>query len=289
MPGFRAGEGLTVAGLQLQGHDVAGLRSLRRDPERAEAAPRRRWTERRQPCVPSAGRIPELLVEERLQRPLPARAERRDAKRAPELLDIVTAGEVEERVDVGDRHRLGPGRDPHHVVARLNVALFEHAEVEARTAVGNEERSHARLVHPDPDPIAGDPRLGDLEERRADAIPVADADLVVAKPLDREVLAELAEGEVVAMHLVLPVPVRVELVHVHGPLLASVTLQIALAVTVDVQTPDGARSLDRLLPDSREDGPPLPRDLPRQPDVDRDEPRDSLRHRRTSLDPTRTR
>ena len=183
----------------------------------------------------------------------------------------MTAGEVEERVDLGDRHRLGPGRDLHHVVARPNVALFEHAEVEARTAVGHEERGHARLVHPDPDPVAGDPRLGDLEERRADAIPVADADLVVAEPLDREVLAELAEREVVAVHLVLPVPVRVELVHVHGPLLASVTLQITLAVAVHVQTPDGARPVDRLLPDAREHGLPLPRDLPRQPDVDRDE------------------
>ena len=80
------------------------------------------------------------------------------------------------------------------VVAGLHVALFEHAEVEARTTVRHEERGHARLVHPDPDPVARDPRLGDLEERRADAIPVADADLVVAEPLDREVLAELAEA-----------------------------------------------------------------------------------------------
>ena len=79
-----------------------------------------------------------------------------------------------------------------HVVARADVALLEHAEVEAGTAVGHEERSHARLVHPDPDPVTRDPRLGDLEERRPDAVPVADADLVVAEPLDREVLAELA-------------------------------------------------------------------------------------------------
>src|SRR6476646_9380585 len=114
---------------------------------------------------------------------MPARTERRDAKRTPESLDVVTAGDVEERVDISDRHRLGPGRDPHDVVARTDIALFEHTEVEAGTAVGYQEGSHPRLIHPDPDPIARDPRLGDLEQRRADAIPVADADLVVTKPL----------------------------------------------------------------------------------------------------------
>ena len=257
------GEGLIVVGRQLEDHDVAALRSFRYDPQRAKSAPRRRRSLRRQPCVPSARGTAELLVEERQERRLPARAERRDAKRAPELLDIVMAGEVEERVHVRDRHRLGPGCDPRHVVARPNVALFEDTEVEARTAVSHKERSHARLVHPDPDPVARDPWLGDLEERRSDAISVADADFVVAESLDREVLAELAEGEVVAPHLALPVAVRVELVHVHGSVLASVALQITLAVAVHVQTPDGARPVDRLLPDSREDGLPLPRDLAR--------------------------
>ena len=120
--------------------------------------------------------------------------------------------------------------------------VFEHSEVEARSSVRDEERRHARLVHPDPDPIARDPRLGDLEHRRADAIPVADADVVVAEPLDREVLAELAEREVVTLQLVLPVTVRLELVHEHGALFAAVPFEIALAVAVDVQAPDRPRA-----------------------------------------------
>ncbi len=150
------------------------------------------------------------------------------------------AGEVEQSVDVCDRHRLGPGRDLDHVVTGPHVALLEHAQVEARAAVGHEERGHAWLVHPDAESVAGDSRLADLEQRRADAVPVADADFVIAEPVDGEVLAELAEAEVVALHELLPVAVRVELVHVHSPVHASVPVEVALAVTVDVQTPNAA-------------------------------------------------
>ena len=188
------------------------------------------------------------------------------------------AGQVQQRVDVGDRHRLRSRRDFQHIVARLHVALFEHTKVEAGSTVLHEERRHAGLIHPDAEPVARDARLADFEPRRADAELVADADLVVAEPLDGEVLAELAGCKVDAMHLLLPVPVGVELIHVHGPVLSAVTLEIALPVTVDVETSDGARPVDRLLPDAGEHGPPLPRDLSRQPDVHRYEPRDALRH-----------
>ena len=227
-------------------------------------------------------RAGERLVEERLDRRLPAWAQRRDAQRTPELVDVVMTREVQQRVDVGDRHRFGPGADLHDVVARVHFALLQHTEVEARPSVRDEERRHAGLVHSDADAIAGDPWLGDLEQSGADAIPVADAHLVVTQTVDGEVLAELAEREVVPLHLALPVTVGVELVHVHRALLAAVSVQIALAVAVDVQAPDRARPVDRLLPDPREDGPAPPGDLTRQPHVDRDELRDRLRHRRTS-------
>ena len=55
-------------------------------------------------------------------------------------------------------------------------------------------------------------------------------------PSDREVLPELAEDEVVALQLVAPVAVRVELIDVHRALLAPVPGAIALAVAVDVQS-----------------------------------------------------
>ena len=132
----------------------------------------------------------------------------------------------------------GPVGELDDIVARTDLARFEHSEVEARSTVHDEERRHARLVHPDADPIAGDPRLGDLEHRRADAIPVADTHVVVAQPVDREVLAELAEREVVTLQLALPVTVGLELVHEHRTLFAAVPFEIALPVALDVQAPD---------------------------------------------------
>jgi hypothetical protein len=80
--------------------------------------------------------------------------------------------------------------------------------------------------------------LCNLEQSGADAIPVADAHLVVAQPVDGEVLTELAEDEVVAVQLLAPVAVRVELIHVHGTLLAPMASAIALAVAVDIRPSD---------------------------------------------------
>ena len=71
--------------------------------------------------------------------------------------------------------------------------------VEARATVAGQQRGHPRLTHADADPVARHSRLSDLEQGGADAILVADAYLVVAKPVDGEVLTELAEDEVVAL------------------------------------------------------------------------------------------
>jgi hypothetical protein len=157
----------------------------------------------------------------------------------------------------------------------LYRTFFKDSEVEAGTPVTGEQRGHARLVHADTDPVARHPWLCDLEQSGADAIPVADAHLVVAEPVNGEVLTELAEDEVVAVQLFAPVTVRIELIHVHGSLLASVTGAIALAVAVDIQPSDQTRTLNCLLPDPRENGPSLPPDFARHPDVDRCKPRDT--------------
>ena len=136
-------------------------------------------------------------------------------------------GEVEEPVDLGDRHLLRAGGDLDDLVSRLDLALLEHAEVEAGAAVGDEQRGDARVVHADPDAVAGDAGLGDLEDGGADPVAVADADLVVAQPLDGEVLAELPVDEVASSELALPVAVGVDLVDEDGALLAAVAREIA--------------------------------------------------------------
>ena len=179
------------------------------------------------------------------------------------------AGEVEERVGLGDRQLLRAGCDLEDLVSRLDVAFLEHAEVEAGAVVRDEQSGDARVVHADPDAVAGDARLCDLEERAADAVAVADADLVVVQPVDREVLTELSMAEVVSPELALPVAIRVELVDEDGALLAAVTRKIALPVAVDVEPPHAARAGDGALEDAGEDRLPLPGHLLRLPDVDR--------------------
>ena len=213
----------------------------------------------RQARVPAAWSAAALLLEQRAERGLPARAERGDPQRSLKQLGIGATVEVQQCVDGRDRHPPSPGRDLDDVVAGLYRTFLEDPEVEAGATVTGEQRGHPRLVHPDTDPVARHPWLGDLEQGGADAVPVADAHLVVAEPVDREVLAELAEDEVVALQLLAPVTVRVELIDVHGALLAPVPGAIALAVAVDVQPSDQTRTLNRLLPDPGEDGPSLPR------------------------------
>ena len=101
--------------------------------------------------------------------------------------------------------------------------------------MADQQRRQLGLAEPHADPVAGHPGLGNLELCLADPVPVADAYLVVRQPVDCEVLPELAVAEVVAAEMLLPVPVRLDLVDQHGPLLAAVTVEVPWPVTVDVQ------------------------------------------------------
>jgi hypothetical protein len=92
--------------------------------------------------------------------------------------------------------------------------------------VGDQQRGYPRVVHPDAHPVAGHPRLGDLEQRRADLVPVADAHLVIGQAADGEVLPELPVAEVAAAELALPVLVGPDLVDEHRPVLAAVPGQV---------------------------------------------------------------
>jgi hypothetical protein len=176
--------------------------------------------------------------------------------------------EVEERVNLDHRHPFRAGGELDDLVSCLNVALLQDAEVETGAAVGDEQGWNARVVHSDPDPVTGHAGLGDLEDGGPDRIAVADADLVVAQPLDGEVLAELPEDQVASMELAFPVVIRVDLVDEHGALLAPVPGQVALTVAVDVELAHAARSGDRFLEHAGEDGLPTPGHVLRQADVD---------------------
>src|SRR5262249_24085825 len=126
-------------------------------------------------------------------------------------------------------------------------------------------------------------RLRHFEQRAANPITVADADLVVRQSLHREVLAELSKHEVVSPELPFPIAIGIDLVDENGPALATVTLQISLAVAVDVQPPDLAATADRVLPNGRVHALAFPFDVARQADVHREQLRHLDPHRGTFL------
>ena len=200
------------------------------DGQLTEAGPGGRRAGYRETGVAAAG----FFLEQSSERGLPAGAEGRDPERAQQLLARVP-GEIQQRVDLRDPHLFRARGELDDLVSRLYVAFFKHAEVEARAVVRDEHRGDARVVHADPDAVAGDPGLRDLEDGIADLVAIADAHLVIGESFHGEVLAELAVHEVVSSELALPVPIGVDLVNEHCALLPAVPGEIALTITLDVE------------------------------------------------------
>jgi hypothetical protein len=128
----------------------------------------------------------------------------------------------------------------------------------------DQQRRQLGLAQPHADPVAGHAGLGNLKLRLAYPVPVSDTYLVVREPVDCEVLPELAVAEVVAAEMLLPVPVRLDLVDQHGPLLAAVTFEVPLPVAVDVQPAHHDRPVHRFLPNTGVHSLALPGDIARQ-------------------------
>jgi len=115
--------------------------------------------------------------------------------------------------------------------------------------------------------------LGDLEQRVADLITVADAHHIAGESFDREVLAELSGDEVGPLQLRLPIAIRFDLIDEDRALLASMSPEISLSVTVNVEPPNHAPALNRILPDRRVNRLPPPCDVSWEPDINRQKSR----------------
>jgi hypothetical protein len=109
--------------------------------------------------------------------------------------------------------------------------------------------------------------LSDLEQRVANLITVADAHGIIGQVFDREVLAELSVDEVAPLQVFLPIAIRFDLVDKDGALLSSMSGQVALPVSFQVQPADPAAAAHRILPDSGVYRAPPPLDVAWQSDV----------------------
>src|SRR5580658_11297189 len=109
------------------------------------------------------------------------------------------ARQIKQAVDFRHGDLLWPVGYLHDFISGTDFPFFDDAEVKPRALVGNEQAGHLGLTHANADPVAGNSRLGYLEQCTANAVTVADADLVIGKTLDGQVLAELTVLEVIPL------------------------------------------------------------------------------------------
>ncbi len=139
--------------------------------------------------------------------------------------------------------------DFYDVVACTNFSLLQHAKVESWSVMFYKQRWHPRFIHADADAVARHARLRYLKFSVPNAVPIADADLVIKKTLDREIFSKLAESKITAAQKALPVMVGIHLVDKYGAVLAAVTGKIGLRITLDVELAHYSPSRHRRFPD----------------------------------------
>jgi hypothetical protein len=182
------------------------------------------------------------------------------------------AGQIQQRVNLRDRHSLRTIRDFHDLVAGTYFAFLEHTEIESRPMMRNKQRRHLRLIHSDADAVTRHPRLCYFKQCASDPVLVTDAHFSVSETIDGEIFSKLSITREGSLELAFPVAVGIQLIHHHGALLAAVPPEIALPVTVDVQTAHDASIRDRRFPDSRVDRIPTPLYVPWKANVYRQQP-----------------
>jgi hypothetical protein len=117
-----------------------------------------------------------------------------------------------------------------------------------------EQGCHPRFIHANADAVARHAWLRYFKFSTTDAVSIADAHLVVRKSLDGEIFSELAVGKIVAAQKTLPVVVRIHLVDKYGAVLASVTGEIALRITLNIESAHHAPAINWRFPDCGSDG-----------------------------------
>src|ERR1700722_5752411 len=175
--------------------------------------------------------------------------------------------QIQGGVSVGDTDSLWTVSNFYDLVARPNFSLLQHAKVKSWSVMRYEQGCHARFIHANTYAVARHARLRYFKYRTTDAVAIADAHLVIRKPLHREVFSELAESKIVAAQKALPVVVRIHLVDEEGPVHPAVTGEIGLRITIDIELAHHSPSINWRLPNGRSDRFAVPCHVARKADI----------------------
>jgi len=201
-----------------------------------------------EPRIPDRSFGAQVLLEHGLERTLPTLAQCRNLQRSLQLL-AGRSWQIQEGVYVGYTHSFWTVSKFYNVIVGTNISFLQHAKVESWSVMCYEQRRHARLVHADADAVARHVRLRYFKFSATDAVSIADANLVVRKPLDSEVFSELAKSKIVATEKALPVTVRIHLVDEYGAVLPAVTGEIGLRIAIDIELAHHSPSIHWRFPD----------------------------------------
>jgi len=208
----------------------------------------------------------QVLLEHCLERTLPTLAKCRNPQRALQLL-AGTAWQIKECVNLGHTGSLWTVSNFYNVITRANFSFLQHPKVESWPVMFYEQRCHPPFIHADADAVARYAGLRCFKYRTTDAVSISDAHLVIRKSLDGEVFSELAETKIAAAQESLPVMVRVHLVDEYGAVLATVTCEIGLRVTIDIESAHHSPSCNRRFPDCGSDCFSVPCHVARKADI----------------------
>src|SRR5271169_3128842 len=208
----------------------------------------------------------QLLLEHCLERTLPTLAKRGNPKRSLQLFAGMS-WQIQEAVSLGHTDSLRTVSNFYNVIACTNFSLPQHAKVKSWSSMCYEQRWHTRLVHADADAVARHAWLRYFKFSTTDAVLIADAHFVIRKSLNGEVFSKLPVDEVITSEKTFPVVIGVHLINKNGAVLPSVTGEIGLRVTIDIELAHHSPSRNRRFPDCGSDSLAVPCHVARKADI----------------------
>jgi hypothetical protein len=139
--------------------------------------------------------------------------------------------------DSPNAHFLGVFLHKFDNVASTNLAFFEDSKVKTDTTALKKHLREFRVLHLDPEPEAGNSRLRYFDQSTPNTKNVAYVNLVFWHALNREILSKLRKAEIAPTELTLPVLVVLDGVDAGRFVDSTVTFEIHLLVSFQIQCP----------------------------------------------------